>query len=56
MTQRSHSVQAYLILLHFTLLHFADMCLLQIKDKILHQQEDHNSLYCGFLDLNPQYL
>lgn len=55
MTQRSHSAQAYLILLHFALLHFTDVCLLQIEDKIL-QQQDHNSLYCGFPDLNSQYL
>ncbi|KAF6128064.1 ubinuclein 1 [Phyllostomus discolor] len=33
------------------MLHF-----LQIEGKTLHQQKDYGSLYCGSLELNPQYL
>lgn len=30
--------------------------ILYIEDRTLHQQKDYGSLYCGGLELNPQYL
>ena len=49
-------IQAYLILLCFTLLHFTDVVFLQIEGKTLHQQKDYNSLCCSGLEPNPQCL
>lgn len=38
-------LQAYLILLCFTVLHFTDV-FLQIEGKAFHQHDNHNLLYC----------
>lgn len=48
-------IQAYLILLSFTLLHFTDVEFLQNQDNTLHQQ-DYDLIYCSGLELNLQCL